>query len=476
MVNILLIHAKSKQKDRFVVYPPFGIMYLSSVLKNNCYNVSIYDMNLHESREMSGHLNHIKNIIETKKVSVIGIGGMTSSFVCVKELTAELKERYPKIPLVGGGLIISMSGRLVMENTLLDVGCIGEAEEIIVELMDRIIHGKDMHDMEGLIIRREGGTLYYTQNDYAYSRRRKRSSLDYIPYPDHDAVDMGEYLKRQEPISNVMPIFSGRGCPYHCTFCNSAIDKKPVKFSVNYVIKHMDYLNEKYGIIHFKFMDENFNLNRQWVIDFCRAIIDGNKPYTFTTGNRNRAEKFDKELLEAMKAAHFYEVSIGVESLDDGILRKMNRGSVSRKIMDALKMIKDAGLDTTHIRCLYGFPADSKKSIYGSIRKGNAIGYKTLFCMVMPLPGTRIYNHCVNTGLIADEVKFMEELYHGNGYRNMTKFNSLDKVMSIINEANAYSEADYLRRKHHYLAWIKTRVWFYVRKCLRILRDVSTSK
>lgn len=108
-----------------------------------------------------------------------------------------------------------------------------------------------------------------------------------------------------------------------------------------------------------------------------------------------------------MREANFYDISIGLESLDNRILKEMNCNTTAEKILETLALIKEAGIEEEHVRCLYGFPSDDRPSIYNSIKLGNNLGYKTLFALVMPLPGTDMHKYCLEKGIIADELSYM---------------------------------------------------------------------
>ena len=465
-MKVFLIQSKHKKRDRFILNPPYGLLYLASVMRQAGIETKIYDANIEFYDTLDEYYQRITATIESWKPDIIGIGGMVSGFLFVQECTALLKQRFPEIPILGGGLIISAMPDLVMKNTSIDIGCVGEAEEVIVDLVQRVVQKQPLGHIDGLLIR-EGNEIRKTgfASIIKGRRQRGRPGIDWIPMPAYDLIDLNQYLPYQSfcyellerhferqnldksklaKISkNAMPIFAGRGCPFQCVFCFSTMNKKPVKHSVEYVIKHLEYLEKTYGINHFQFMDENFNFEKAWVQEFCKRMQEKGNPYYFTTGNRNRVGFFDEEMLDLLKATNFYDISVGVESLDDKILIDINRRMKAEKIIGCLQMIKRHGIDQEFIRCLWGFPADTYGTMYGSIRRGNALGYKTLFALVIPLPGTEIYRQCLEKGIITDEVAYMRELFHTDGYRNMTKFASVTEVLQIIAEGNNISELHY---------------------------------
>jgi anaerobic magnesium-protoporphyrin IX monomethyl ester cyclase len=497
-MKALLIQAKQKKHDRFLVHPPYGLLYLASVLRMNNWDVKIYDTNIEFLKNNDDYNNGISHIIDSWNPDIVGIGGMVSSFKFAQDLSEYLKDKYVSLPLVAGGLLISAAPELVMNNSKFDIGCIGEAEEIIVSLFDRIIRKDRLDDIPGLVLRQNDGMVYITPGKFSNGRReRTKTDLDWIPFPSYDLIDLRKYFDYQSFCADLlknylrkqgktaknltgitpfaMPIFSGRGCPFSCTFCFSTMNKKPVKHSVDYVIKHLEYLQTHYGINHFQFLDENFNLNHDWVNEFCDKMIKSGKNYYFTTGNRNRVGFFDRGMLELMKRANFYDVSIGVESFDDDILNEMNRGTNPEKILETLRLIKDVGIEQEHLRCLFGFPSDTDKTIFNSITKGNSAGYKTLFALVMPLPGTKLYDYCVKKQIIKDEVSYLRELYDGDGYRNLTSYKSLKDVCQAIYKANFYSEINYYSKQKKYLTCIKLTIIFLLRVNKRYLEWLINS-
>ena len=466
-MEVLLIQAKQKKNDRFLVHPPYGLLYLASILRQAGHTVFIYDTNINADKSAEGWRQDIKKIIESKKSDVVGVGGMTSSFVCAKKIGDDIRKDFPGLHLILGGIVVSVLPELVMKNTVYDVGCIGEAESVIVDICEKLHKKQSLDSIPGLLLRSKDGSVYSTDFGVIKNGRRDRGTchLDEIPLPSYDLIDLPEYLKHQSFCGDLfsaylkrrglapkdyshiipygMPVFAGRGCPFQCVFCYSTMHKKPVKHSVKYVMDHFKLLNDNYGINHFQLMDENVNIDIKWLKDLCRALIEQGSPYFITPGNRNRNSFFDREMLELMRDANFYDVGVGVESLDDRVLKVMNRKSTVKQLVADLKLIKEYGIDQQHIRCLFGFSCDSWSTIFNSIRVGNRLGYLTLHAVVMPLPGTRLYYDCCKNGLIENEYDYMQEIYDEDGYRNMTKYSSIDKVKDVVIFANLFSELDH---------------------------------
>ena len=105
--------------------------------------------------------------------------------------------------------------------------------------------------------------------------------------------------------------------------------------SAAYMIEHLRYLKERFGIRHVNFYDDQFTFNRQRVSEFCSRMVDEKLEMTFNCAVR--AEHIDLELLHEMKSAGCWMARItsynvcytkllrmiGMASPVDGILRLM---------------------------------------------------------------------------------------------------------------------------------------------------------
>src|SRR5690349_20485586 len=110
-------------------------------------------------------------------------------------------------------------------------------------------------------------------------------------------------------------------------------------------------------------VDDNFTLELAYAKDMCRALIDARINCSWATPNGIRLDRLDEELLELMKAAGFYSISVGIESGSDRIRLKIKKGSTIQKIRRDLEMVKKAGgIDVTGFFML-GFPGEHTEDI-----------------------------------------------------------------------------------------------------------------
>jgi len=73
------------------------------------------------------------------------------------------------------------------------------------------------------------------------------------------------------------------------------------------------------------------------------------------------------ELLEELAKKHYVCVELGLQSMDDAILSRINRGHTVDEYLDAVRLIKGRGIDIcTHL--IYGFPGETRENFLKTAR------------------------------------------------------------------------------------------------------------
>lgn len=213
----------------------------------------------------------------------------------------------------------------------------------------------------------------------------------------------------------IAPIMATRGCPYMCTFCSSA-NTKLRKRSVDLVLDEVRLLQKRHGIREFHMVDDNFTLDMDYAKEFCRALIHHNIKATWATPNGVRLERLDKSLLQLMKQAGFYSLSVGIESGSDRVRIKMKKGSNLNKVRKDLQMVKEVGgIDVTGFFIL-GFPGETFEDIEKTIAFANELPIqRATFHSFIPLPGTEVWQQMEQSGEL-DRTDWERYFYWAGAY------------------------------------------------------------
>lgn len=362
--------------------PPVGIASIASVLEEEGYVVTIIDANAE-----SLAFDHIISKLQKIKPDLIGISCNYSTLHNPTLKIATMAKDVLGIPIVvGGNHATALAEYMIRKgNGSIDFVARGEGENILPELL-RALQGEiGLRDVRG-ITAFNSGDLYHTE-DMPLIR-----DLDSLPTPAYHLLPMNEYARYN--------IVSIRGCPYSCRYCASnVIASRKVRYrSAKLVVDEIEYLLENYGKKHFWFSDDTFTANLEHSNMLMDELIKRNLSITWSC--LTRVNVTSKELLTKMKEAGCTYISYGVESGDEGMLRRMDKKITLDEARNMLQLTKEAGI-RMYTFFLVGYPGETWETIensYKLIRETRPDGAS--FAIVIPLPGTRLCDELLQKGII----------------------------------------------------------------------------
>ena len=162
------------------------------------------------------------------------------------------------------------------------------------------------------------------------------------PTPRFDLLALADY-------TNLSLQFS-RGCPFTCEFCDiiDLYGRKPRTKTTAQLLAELDAILATGYRGHVDFVDDNLVGNKKALRAFLPELIAWQQrhgyPFEFSTeASLNLAD--DPELLEALRAANFFAVFIGIESPDPETLRQtQKKQNTRRSIPDSVLRVQQAGL------------------------------------------------------------------------------------------------------------------------------------
>jgi len=134
--------------------PPLNLCYLASSIEKEGHTAKIVDA---EAEGLS--INEILNIAKLFKPDLIGITATSVDFDGAVPIIKMLKQKMPDVPIIIGGTHISIFENEVLEQIPeIDYGCIGDGEDLILELIDTMLQGnnEEIDNIKGLIYRKDG--------------------------------------------------------------------------------------------------------------------------------------------------------------------------------------------------------------------------------------------------------------------------------------------------------------------------------
>jgi anaerobic magnesium-protoporphyrin IX monomethyl ester cyclase len=265
-------------------------------------------------------------------------------------------------------------------------------------------HGSDCSQIPGLIFR-DGDEIVFS------GFRDKGVDLDTLPFPAYEKLSGYPQLYKlpifNYPTTPNASCISSRGCPYQCSYCDRSVFRQSFRFnSAQYLYEHMRYLNERWGIRHINFYDDQFTFHRQRVIEFCDMMIDS--PLRMTFNCAVRAEHVDQDLLKHMKSAGCWMISLGIESGDPELLARHRQNVDLELLAQRIREIKGAGIRTKGL-LMMGLPGETEESIKKSMAYVASLPIDDFnLTKFTPFPGSPIHKTIREFGTFNEDPALMD--------------------------------------------------------------------
>jgi anaerobic magnesium-protoporphyrin IX monomethyl ester cyclase len=398
---------------------PLGLMYVAAVMERAGYKAEILDafmtdssfLKVGDTLEVGMPYGKIREEIRRRKPDIVGIA---SPFTCQAENAIRVgditKEVDPSIlTVVGGPHVTAVPVEFLEEAKNIDIAVMGEGECTMLDIAKSFEGTKKISDVKGIAYRQDDGTV--KQN----ALRPFIKDLDELPYPAYHLVDMEQYLnpKRIEYRSfkdRAISMITSRGCPFNCNFCSVHLHmgKKFRGHSVDYVMDHIEFVINKYGVKTIFFEDDNLTFDMKRFEAICDKIIERGIRVNWETPNGIRADYLTLNLLKKMKRSGCQSVFFGIESGDQCVLDNIIGKSLNlKKVVNVAKMCKEIGLRTAAFYII-GFPGEKKenmlKTVELALRLKRDFDVGMLLHVATPSLGTRLYEECQKKGYIKENL------------------------------------------------------------------------
>lgn len=322
----------------------------------------------------------------------------------VRDLLRRVRERFPGVPVVGGGEHVTALPEYCIGEGVIDHCVLGEGERSFVDLLDALDAGRSISEVAGLVTR-DGDAIVRTPAP------RRVIEVDDMAPPLWDAFPLENYLAGGHSFGvnrgRTMPVLASRGCPYQCTFCSS-----PEMWTTRYitrdpaaVLEEMRGYIDRYGAQNFDFYDLTAIIKRDWILDFCRQIVDSGLDFTWQLPTGTRVEAIDEEVVKMLARTGCRNVTYAPESGSPEELKRIKKKVQLDRMMSSMRSCVRHGVNVkTNI--VLGFPGATRADILytlwflvqiAAIGVRDALVY--LFC---PYPGSQMYRELRAAGRLPE--------------------------------------------------------------------------
>ena len=359
-------------------YPPLGLAYLSSRVKQDGFEARIFDFGLTPDLAIEDAAAQIGAF----DPDVVGISTWTHTYAKSVQL-AQAVRRASDAVTVFGGPHASIFPQDTAREPDVDYVVYGEGEETFAELCRALRDGDCVKDVEGLCYERDDEIVQTAP-------RPLIKELDRLPFPDRDGLRIGDYPLKTQDGQPMTTVLTSRGCPYRCVYCYKGLfGTRYRQRSAEGICDEVEQIVAEYGIRNMYFVDDLFVFNTKRLERFLALVRERNIQIDWQC--LARVDRLEPEHYEAMADAGCVEIHFGVESGDPGILKAIGKRISPAQVRSAVSCASQAGIRTKGY-FMTGLPGDTMGTMRKTLRFACGLGLDdAMFSLTTPLPGTELW-------------------------------------------------------------------------------------
>ncbi|MDP2919335.1 MAG: radical SAM protein [Dehalococcoidia bacterium] len=373
---------------------PVGLEYVAEALVKAGVPVRAIDLPFERDWRASLH-----KVLKSTEVLFVGVSVRNTddcSFISgksflpwIRDVVGEVK-KHTDAPVFLGGVGFSIMPEVVVQATGADGGIEYDGEDAIVALVKALASGTDYESIPNVV---------YRQGDKIIRNPRQNVDLSRIPARRRNVFNNKLY----EVQGAMVGIETKRGCGQKCIYCADPVAKgtRTRLRPPHLVAQEFSNLMTQ-GVTYFHLCDHEFNLPISHAKEVCQALIGsglGSKTHWYTYC---APVPFDRELALLMKSAGCKGINFGVDSLDDGMLKRLGRNYTSDEVRRLAEFLNSEGINYL-FDFLVGGPGETPETVSTTIERVKQYNLKGagMAVGVRVYPGTRLGRH-LETGKVKD--------------------------------------------------------------------------
>jgi len=372
--------------------PPMGLLYLAAALEHAGHQVVIKDLQV----EPTG-----LTAAELMAADLVGITADTTRIT--KALRIARQAAGLGKTVVMGGPHPQFAAAEILATGHVHYIVKGEGEVTFPRLLTALEHGSAATLPAGIICMR-GGELVETADG-------EKPEVEQLPLPARHLLDLHRYSATVAG-RKLTPVVTSRGCPSGCSFCSSSsfFGRGWRSRSAQSVLAELDVLYQRDGFRAVAFMDDNFTLAPQRVVEIADGIRS--RGYDLKWWNFSRVDTIVRNpaMVEAMAAAGSSMVYLGIESGSNETLQGLGKNSLAGEAKRAVELLQGNGIEV-YASYIIGNLNESRQDVAATIDLAVRLNSNVAqFSILTPYPGTLLHEE-VQGRIFSRRWKFYDGLH-----------------------------------------------------------------
>ena len=366
------------------------------------------DDDLHFKKTTRSAIDDFRKAIIEFKPDLIAVSCTETTFLRAIKMIDATREFGVKN--IFGGVFPTFAPDLTLSYENVDMVCVGEGENAIIDLANSISNEEQTYDITN---------VWFRTNDNSIHRNSISRPVDINETPTISDIELfGEerfYRPMGGQIRRLLPVETHRGCPFTCSFCNSPGQnrlygdgdfKKGLSFfrkkDMSLVKKEIENHIKKYNVEYIYFWADTFLAWDQEEFDqFIEMYSKIKLPFWCQT----RIETIDKRKFSQLKEVGLDRVTFGLEHGNakfraEVVKREYTNESAIRKI----KLVEELGI-TFSVNNIIGFPDETRELAFDTIELNRQFNSDNTSCSILvPFHGTELHELCVKKGYLDPNV------------------------------------------------------------------------
>jgi anaerobic magnesium-protoporphyrin IX monomethyl ester cyclase len=431
-----------------VLSPPLGLSYIAAICIEQGYNVETYDAiaeapdsynifeNFKDILVHGANFNHSFDTYKNRNLKIIGLTLMfTNNWLINKKLINEIRIIFPESIIIAGVEQASALPEFCLQDCDgLDLIVVGVGEKTMSEICKTINENKDYSNIEGTYFKNR-----FTNEIVNNSRRKREIKIESFPIPAWHVSPLEKYFSSNASYGvtteSSLPISATRCCPYSCTYCSipQIWGTKYLMREYDEVINEITHLHKNYWGIDF--YDLTVIKKKEWIINFCNAILDKNLKISFQIPAGTRTEAIDLEVANLLYKSGCKNITYAPESGSVRILKLIKKKVNLDNMLKSISYSHIVGI-SIKLNMIIAFPDEKFSDIIDTwkfLLKCSYYGVEdTAPAFFSPYPDSEIYNNLIDKGKIILNNEYFANIVKSESNTSFTNYNNHISKRNLI--------------------------------------------